>query len=124
MSDAIYSERLEAVQVSRLDLIAFFGAVVGGLGNYFVFRVLGINQLYTTVFLIAVMFIYTLVVTNIPRVRVRLDQAGDNAYYLGLLFTLSSMAFALYDFTAAESATPMGGANHSGASQIIGNFGI
>jgi methyl-accepting chemotaxis protein len=52
------------------------------------------------------------------RFRVRLDQAGDNAYYLGLLFTLTSMAFALYEFGLA---TELEG---SGVEQIISNFGI
>jgi chromosome segregation ATPase len=53
-------------------------------------------------------------------IRVRLDQAGDNAYYLGLLFTLISMAFALYDFSRASSA----GRDVFAAEQIIGNFGV
>ena len=49
-----------------------------------------------------------------------MDLAGDNSYYLGLLFTLGSMAFALYDFRA-EVQCP---SNATGVQQIISNFGI
>jgi hypothetical protein len=69
------------------------------------------------------MFCYALVIVGVPRLRVRLDQAGDNAYYLGLLFTLASMAYALYQFggVVVSGATASG---RTGAQQIIANFGI
>src|SRR6202007_2920571 len=41
------------------------------------------------------------------------DQAGDNLYYMGFLFTLTSLAVSLYQFDAAKSAE-----------QIVQNFGI
>ena len=66
------------------------------------------------------MVLYALLVVCMPRLRVRMDQAGDNSYYLGLLFTLTSMAFALYDFRAMTQ----GGASSSGVQQIVANFGI
>jgi hypothetical protein len=63
---------------------------------------------------------YAALVVLVPRLRVRMDQAGDNSYYLGLLFTLSSMAFALYDFGVITRGT----ASIAGVQQIISNFGI
>jgi hypothetical protein len=45
--------------------------------------------------------------------RLRDDQAGDNLYYMGFLFTLTSLAVSLYQFSAAGSAE-----------QIVQNFGI
>ena len=45
--------------------------------------------------------------------RLRDDQSGDNLYYLGFLFTLTSLAVSLYQFSAAGSAE-----------QIVQNFGI
>jgi chromosome segregation ATPase len=65
---------------------------------------------------------YALTVFLVPRLRVRLDQAGDNAYYLGLLFTLSSMAVALYDFAHMDDKADAVG--RSAADHIISNFGV
>lgn len=124
MSDAIAAGELEAAKVSRLDILAFFGSFIGGLIVYFVLRELGVRQLIVTVSIIAVMFLYAMLVAKVPRLRVRLDQAGDNAYYLGLLFTLFSMAVALYEFSSTQLGTASAAADGSGAKQIIGNFGI
>jgi len=71
-----------------------------------------------------IMLIYAVLVARVPRLRVRLDQAGDNAYYLGLLFTLLAMAFALFEFGAATGSTEGQSQSQSGAQQIISNFGI
>jgi ElaB/YqjD/DUF883 family membrane-anchored ribosome-binding protein len=45
--------------------------------------------------------------------RLRDDQSGDNLYYMGFLFTLTSLAVSLYQFSATGSAE-----------QIVQNFGI
>lgn len=50
---------------------------------------------------------------KVPRLRLRYDQVGDNAYYLGFLFTLVSLAWALYAFDA-----------DAGANAIVRNFGV
>src|SRR5260221_167769 len=63
---------------------------------------------------VAVMALYAGVVTLIPRTRLRLDQAGDNLYYLGFTYTLCSLAITLYRFHATEGA----------ADYIVSNFGI
>src|ERR1700675_1875280 len=45
--------------------------------------------------------------------RLRDDQSGDNLYYMGFLFTLTSLAVSLYQFSSDGSAE-----------QIVQNFGI
>jgi hypothetical protein len=92
-------------------------AVLAGIALYVVLKEIGIAQWIITASVVLVMLCYAAAVTRIPRLRVRLDQAGDNAYYLGLLFTLASMAFALYD-----SGSP----NEDGPETrvIVANFGI
>jgi hypothetical protein len=45
--------------------------------------------------------------------RLRDDQSGDNLYYMGFLFTLTSLAVSLYQFSSEGSAE-----------QIVQNFGI
>jgi chromosome segregation ATPase len=60
------------------------------------------------------MVLYGCAVTVIPRIRLRLDQAGDNLYYLGFTYTLCSLAITLYRFHATEGAVDY----------IVSNFGI
>jgi hypothetical protein len=47
------------------------------------------------------------------QLRLRDDQAGDNLYYMGFLFTLTSLAVSLYQFS-----------NEGSADTIVRNFGI
>jgi len=63
---------------------------------------------------VTLMASYALMVTIIPRTQLRLDQAGDNLYYLGFTYTLCSLAITLYRFHSAEGA----------ADYIVSNFGI
>ena len=118
--DPVSNERLEAVHYSRQDVLVFLAAGVGGAGLYFLQLYLNSPQWVKTTTLVSVLVIYALVVAKTPRLRVRLDQAGDNAYYLGLLFTLMSMAVALYQFGEALHA----GDDKSGTAAILSNFGI
>lgn len=117
------AKQLDSARVVRLDLIAFFGAFIGGIALYFSFRMVGVGQIGQTCAVVGVMLLYSLLVWLVPRLKVRLDQAGDNAYYLGLLFTLSSMAVALYEFSSA-TLPGTGAVSRSGAEHIISNFGI
>lgn len=48
-----------------------------------------------------------------PRFRLREDRIGDGAYYLGFLFTLVSLSYALYQFT-----------EEGGTEGVISGFGI
>jgi ABC-type transporter Mla subunit MlaD len=63
---------------------------------------------------VIVMGLYAGAVTLVPRTRLRLDQAGDNLYYLGFTYTLCSLAITLYRFHATEGTTDY----------IVSNFGI
>jgi hypothetical protein len=108
---------------TRYDLFAFVGAFLSGVVLYFVLHVMAdVHQVIVSAAVIAVMVGYTLLAFKLPLLRVRQDQAGDNAYYLGLLFTLMSMAFALYEFGSAIAATAR--TPDQGPRQIIANFGI
>lgn len=125
MKGEVFLKRAAVIPLSRLDLTAFIGAFLAGLSFYvtlhFAFH---LHQMIVAAAIMSVMLAYALLVARVPRMRVRLDQAGDNAYYLGLLFTLVSMTFALYEF-GATTASPSGQASErTGAQQIIANFGI
>jgi methyl-accepting chemotaxis protein len=117
--DRVAAERAEALRETRGDLLAFVGAFGAGLFLYILLHVwLDVRQAFVTLAILLVMAAYAVLAAKASRFRLRLDQAGDNAYYLGLLFTLTSMAFALYEFGLA---TELEG---SGVEQIISNFGI
>lgn len=127
-------EPSRTIGASRWDLGAFIGTFFLGVGTYFALRwtlpLLGIGpgfvQVAVTAALVLIMTAYAVLVATVPRLRVRLDQAGDNAYYLGLLFTLMSMAVALWEFGHAVLSQPpqVQATQFSGARQIISNFGI
>ena len=79
-------------------------------------KVLGVSQFVVTITCpLAIMSGYA--VWHIRKPRTPLNLVGDNLYYLGLLFTLVSLAVSLFEFSPSdediESITP-----------IITNFGI
>ena len=56
---------------------------------------------------------YALLIYSARALRLRDDQSGDNLYYMGFLFTLTSLGVSLYQFTASRAAE-----------EIVQNFGI
>lgn len=77
-------------------------------------KVLGVSQIFITAVPVLLMLVYASVMFLLRSQRVRMDQAGDNLYYLGFLYTLMSLAYSLYQFGTSPDA----------ASKIIENFGI
>ena len=106
------------------SLLLFLGAFVLGLGIIVVCKLLHAPALVLTLLVAALVVGYGISVARIPRLQFRLDQAGDNAYYLGLLFTLTSMAWALYAVSQGVSSDTGLESTHSAAEQIIGDFGV
>lgn len=97
----------------HVDAIVFFAFVLIGC-TYIVFaKLIGIPQLFVTFFPVVLMIGYASLIWFARRLRLREDQAGDNLYYMGFLYTLSSLAVSLYQFTAS-----------GGAEAIVRNFGI
>lgn len=54
---------------------------------------------------IAALIAYAVIINLRGSGKLRSDQAGDNCYYLGLIYTLSSLAFAIFTFDPADTAT-------------------
>jgi methyl-accepting chemotaxis protein len=91
----------------------FFFSLVIGIVAIILLKKIGAHQVTVTVAPVMVMFAYAAIIFFSRKLRLRLDQAGDNLYYLGFLFTLTSLAYSLLEFGKA--------ANNS---LIITNFGI
>jgi hypothetical protein len=92
--------------------LLFFGVVVIGSGYIIFSKLHEFGALAVTTVPVLIMIGYALLLAARP-FRLRDDQSGDNLYYMGFLFTLTSLAVSLYQFSAAGSAE-----------QIVQNFGI
>jgi ElaB/YqjD/DUF883 family membrane-anchored ribosome-binding protein len=104
---------LENAPPGLLHGLLFFGVVVLGAG-YIVFSKLHeFSALQVTLVPVLIMIAYALALGLARLFRLRDDQSGDNLYYMGFLFTLTSLAVSLYQFSSAGSAE-----------QIVQNFGI
>lgn len=95
-----------------LNGLLFFAVVVVGSGYIIVSKLSDFGAFAVTTVPVLVMIGYA-VSLGARLFRLRDDQAGDNLYYMGFLFTLTSLAVSLYQFSAAGSAE-----------QIVQNFGI
>lgn len=76
-------------------------AVAGGL-SLVVGPILGASEIALHCWVGGLMLLYAGVAGFFARFRLRRDQAGDNVYYLGLLFTLVSMMSALWGVAGDE----------------------
>jgi hypothetical protein len=92
--------------------LLFFAVVIAGSGYIIFSKLNGFGALAATAVPVLIMIGYA-VLLGARLFRLRDDQSGDNLYYMGFLFTLTSLAVSLYAFSAAGSAE-----------QIVQNFGI
>jgi hypothetical protein len=92
--------------------LLFFAVVIVGAGYIILSKLNGFGAFAVTAVPVLIMIGYA-VLLGARLFRLRDDQSGDNLYYMGFLFTLTSLAVSLYQFSAAGSAE-----------QIVQNFGI
>ena len=74
---------------------------------------LGAETFWIAAGAVLLMFVYAIIVGWTGTGRVRADQAGDNCYYLGLIYTLASLSYAIATFDPNDTA-----------STIVQGFGI
>jgi hypothetical protein len=91
----------------------FFLVVLLGTGYIVVGKIEGLAAVYVTLVPVLIMVSYAALLAFARFFRLRDDQSGDNLYYMGFLFTLTSLAVSLYQFSNAGSAE-----------EIVQNFGI
>ena len=73
----------------------------------------GVSPLFVTGVPLLLMLSYALLLGFARYLRLRDDQAGDNLYYLGFLYTLTSLGVSLWQFSTTE-----------GSENIVTNFGV
>ena len=95
------------------NVAVFLTFVTAGCGYIILAKLKGIEAFYVTFVPVGIMVAYALLINLSRGLRLRDDQSGDNLYYMGFLFTLTSLGVSLYQFSAAHAAE-----------EIVQNFGI
>jgi hypothetical protein len=98
---------------SGVSAIVFTLFVAAGSAYIVLSKLSGLGPVYVTFVPVVIMFGYALLIWLARSLRLRDDQAGDNLYYMGFLFTLTSLGVSLYQFNASRAAE-----------EIVQNFGI
>jgi hypothetical protein len=93
--------------------IAFMVVVAAGSAFIVVAKLHSVPALFVTFVPIGIMIGYALLISASRSLNLRDDQSGDNLYYMGFLFTLTSLGVSLYQFSATRAAE-----------EIVQNFGI
>jgi hypothetical protein len=91
----------------------FFTFAIAGCAYIVLAKQFGVRQGYVTFVPVGFMLAYAAFIYLARFLRLRDDQAGDNLYYMGFLFTLTSLGASLYQFSASGDAE-----------YIVQNFGI
>lgn len=97
----------------HVDQWGFAAFAAAGGTAIAVSKYLGTPALWVTIGAVCIMLVYAVIIARAGTGKLRSDQAGDNCYYLGLIFTLVSLAYAIFFFDPADTATT-----------IIQGFGI
>lgn len=90
--------------------VAIFGCI-----TIWTLKSFGAAPLFTVGVPVSLIFMYCGLAWRVPLFYIREDVIGDNAYYLGFLYTLSSLAYALWRFQIDQGGDP---------TDIIGSFGV
>lgn len=107
-------------------VLAFLFGVLGGL----LLKSLGAHPFVTAGYAAFILVLYAIAAWAGGRIKIEPETIGDNCYYLGFLFTLSSLAFTLYqmsdpsatDGKAVEIPTVISGFGVALSSTIVGVF--
>jgi hypothetical protein len=103
----------EAGHSSGGTVAVFMAFVAVGCAYIILAKLEGVEPLYVTFVPVGTMIAYALLISLSRGLRLRDDQSGDNLYYMGFLFTLTSLGVSLYQFSATRAAE-----------EIVQNFGI
>lgn len=104
---------MEDTSTSVRGAIAFMIVAVIGVVFIVFSKITHLDRILVSIIPVFLMGAYAFAMLFFANLRLRDDQAGDNVYYLGFLYTLTSIGVSLYQFTGAASAD-----------EIVSNFGI
>ena len=99
LKDALQDRSL----VDRWGFVGFAG--VGAVLIWVLKQETGLAVEYLAAGAVALMALYAWIVSSRGTGKLRADQAGDNCYYLGLIYTLVSLSHAIFTFDPIHTAT-------------------
>lgn len=88
-----------------IDRFGFLCFAFGGAALIILAKAIGVNAVVVALLAAGAIVAYAVMVQSSGTGRLRGDQAGDNCYYLGLIYTLASLAYAIFTFDPAGTAT-------------------
>ena len=103
------------LKYNHLSKKMFIFFVIFGCVFIWIAKILSIPQLIITPLVVIIIPLYCFLSLRNKEFFIKEDQVGDNAYYMGFLFTLASLSHALFTFN---------GSNGNEINQIVGNFGV
>jgi len=106
-------ERRRVFNADQLAALLFFVFVAAGCAYVIYSKSIHLSAWETTAIPVVIMLSYAAVIATVRLFRLRDDQAGDNLYYMGFLFTLTSLGMSLYQFRSDAAAE-----------EIVRNFGV
>ena len=88
--------------IDRWGFMAF-----AGVGSVLVFasKRLNVPAIFVAIGAVGLIVVYAILVNLKGTGKLRSDQAGDNCYYLGLIYTLTSLSYAIFTFDPDKTAT-------------------
>jgi hypothetical protein len=100
-----------------MDKILLLAAGVIGVGGGLALKIIAVPPLVPALFSAGVLIAYVLLTWMIGKLKLEPETIGDNCYYLGFIFTLSSLAYTLYGLSAAPE-------NIALVADIVSGFGV
>jgi len=104
---------IAAARSAHASTAAFGIFLVVGTLYIIAAKSLGVSAFLTTLVPLLIIAMYAGVLGLARHLRLRDDQAGDNLYYLGFLYTLTSLGVSLWQFSTS-----------GGADAVVTNFGV
>jgi hypothetical protein len=103
-----------------LDRAAFILAFVFGAGGSIFLKVLGVHPFIAAGYAALILVLYAVSAWAGGRIKLEPETIGDNCYYLGFLFTLTSLSYTLY-----QMSTPnLDSGNPVNIPAVISGFGV
>ena len=101
-----YQDMIDRLSERELaDRWAFLLFAIGGSVLIWITKALQVSAILVAAGAMILMLAYAALVNLGPKLKLRADQLGDNCYYLGLVFTLASLSYAIFTFDPANTAT-------------------
>lgn len=104
-----------------LDRIALVSAFVVGFLGSLALKHYGASPFLAAGFSVSVLIVYAVFTYYLTPLRLEPETIGDNTYYLGFLFTLTSLAYTLYNVAKTSNA---GGNSAQLLPDVISGFGV